>query len=294
MDISTVISGDYQGREIKAAWGGGVYINAKGGEKIMIDSSTVKSYEVLEIDDQKSFSSGVARGLVGGAVFGGVGALAGINSAKTMKNAKIKILFKDGKCSLLKVNKIHYDAIINILFNLDSEENNTPLQTNQSSASNSYCTNCGNPITGEGKFCSSCGASILPISSNNSTDTQAEHTKTEELISDPKPETKIVKDIPSEELKKAKEDLSNVMTTAKKNYTKKTYTPKQVKKIFLIAVAIAAVLSLIMVIAMHTPGEGIGTDVFMFIFCTVILSIPTLLGALILCLPSIKKKSKDK
>lgn len=248
MDISMVISGDYQGREIKAAWGGGVYINAKGGEKIMIDSSTVKSYEVLEIDDKKSFSSGVARGIVGGAVFGGVGALAGVNSAKTMKTAKIKILFKDGKCSLLKVNKIHYDEIINKLFNLDSDDN--------------Y---------------SSTAVTVEP---------QPEQK--------PNFEEETTKINPSEEFRKAKQELSETVTSVKENYTKKTYSPKQVKLIFLIAVVIAAAISLVMVIAMHSQGDELSSDVFMFIFCTILLSIPTLLGALIICIPSIKKNRKEK
>lgn len=172
MFIPMVIAGDYQGHEIKTAWGGNIYINAKGGERIIIDSSTVKSYEVLEIDDKKSFSSGVARGLVGGAVFGGVGALAGVNSAKSMKNAKIKIQFKSGKCSLLYVDKILYDAIINKCFNLDTEEDTPTYQSQQTSytpthSSNKFCTNCGAQIVGDGKFCSSCG-----VSTNNITKSQ--------------------------------------------------------------------------------------------------------------------------
>lgn len=260
MDISIVISGDYQGREIKAAWGGKVYINSKGGEKIMIDSSTVNSYEILEIDDKKSFSSGVARGIVGGAVFGGVGALAGVNSAKTMKTAKIKILFKDGKCSLLKVNKVFYDAIINNLFNLDPKDTLT--------------TNCTSTIN------------------------QSECIK-EESVSELKTKTEATKSNPSEEFKKAKEEFSEAVASAKRDYAKKSrtrkiYTPKQVKLIFLIAVAIAAALSLVMVIVMHSQGDEISTDVFMFIFCTILFSIPTLLGALIFCIPSIKKNRKNK
>ena len=169
MFISTVIAGDYKGREVKTTWGGVAYINAKGGERILIDSSTVKSYEVLEIDDKKSFSSGVARGLVGGAVLGSVGVLAGVNSAKSLQNAKIKIQFKNGKCSLLYVDKPVYEFIINKCFNLDTEEDTPatyqPQQTSYipTHSSNKFCTNCGTPIVENGKFCSSCGASTNNI-----------------------------------------------------------------------------------------------------------------------------------
>ncbi len=298
MLVSQVIAGDYQGREIKTSWGGDIYINAKGGERIIIDSSTVKSYEVLEIDDRKSFSSSVTRGLVGGAVLGGVGAIAGINSAKSIKNAKIKIQFKNGKCSLLYVDKILYDAIINRCFNLDAEENTYTHQSQQTSSipsatSDKFCTNCGSQLTGNEKFCSSCGHSTetAVISEVNIETTPStpvsEPTKEETALERAKEKSASADAELSEAIKKVKEDISN-------NFGKKTYTPKQIKKFFIIAISIAAVISLVLLIAMHSPEDDIATNVMMFIFCTIVFSIPLVIGTLLMCLPSIRKNRKNR
>ena len=97
-----------------------------------------------------------------------------------------------------------------------------------------------------------------------------------------------------EDYRQAKEELSETFAQIKQNYNKKKFSPKQIKFIFLIAVAIATVLSLILVVAMHSQGDEVSTDVFMFIFCTIVLSVPTLLGALIICIPSIKNNRKNK
>lgn len=128
-------------------------------------------------------------------------------------------------------------------------------------------------------------------SSNQKNDIQVEP---KEVISDLKSEVKNVKNDLSEEWKKTKNEISAEISSAKSDYFKKIYTPKQVKLIFLVAIAIAAFISLILVLVMHSQGDDLSTDIFMFILCTIVFSIITLLGALIICIPSIKNNRKNK
>ena len=67
-------------------------------------------------EHRKSASSGVARGLVGGALLGPVGLLAGGLSAKSKGIYQIAILFKDEKRSLIEVDDKIYKTLIKVLF----------------------------------------------------------------------------------------------------------------------------------------------------------------------------------
>lgn len=74
-----VLSGDYAGKQIL---GGGVSqagISIGFVKQLYLNKTTVESYEVINNENQKSMASGVARGIVGGALLGGVGAIAGAN-----------------------------------------------------------------------------------------------------------------------------------------------------------------------------------------------------------------------
>ena len=111
-----VISGDYSGKQIL---GGGVSqagISIGFVKQLYLNKSTVESYEVLTDEKQKSMASGVARGIVGGALMGGVGAIAGAATAKSKGIYTISIQFKDGKRSLIEVDDKIYKAIIQNCF----------------------------------------------------------------------------------------------------------------------------------------------------------------------------------
>lgn len=77
---------------------------------------TIESYELITDEHRKSAKSGIARGLVGGALLGTVGMLAGGMSAKSKGIYQIAIQFKDGKRSLLEVDDKIYKAIIQACF----------------------------------------------------------------------------------------------------------------------------------------------------------------------------------
>lgn len=87
-----------------------------GEEKVFIDKSTVRGYDVMSEDSKKSMSSGIMRGAIGGAVFGGVGALAGAMSGKNKGVHTVAIEFNDGKRILCQLDDSWYKTLVTSLF----------------------------------------------------------------------------------------------------------------------------------------------------------------------------------
>lgn len=110
-----VIAGDYEGRGIIAVLGQ-VSIVVGFGKNYYLTKDVVDSYELITDEHRKSAASGVARGLVGGALLGPVGMLVGGLSAKNKGIYQMAIQFKDGKRSLIEIDDKIYKAIIKILF----------------------------------------------------------------------------------------------------------------------------------------------------------------------------------
>lgn len=111
MAKNKVIAGDYEGKTVVASLGY-AFIQIGVFKTIDINSNNINSYELITDEHRKSAASGVARGLVGGALLGPVGMLAGGISAKSKGIYQIAIQFKDGKRSLLEVDDKIYKAII--------------------------------------------------------------------------------------------------------------------------------------------------------------------------------------
>lgn len=107
-----VIAGDYEGRKVDGGGLSPAFVMVGVFKSMNLDKKTVESYELITDEHRKSAKSGVARGLVGGALLGPVGMLAGGVSAKTKGIYQIAIQFKDGKRSLLEVDDKIYKAII--------------------------------------------------------------------------------------------------------------------------------------------------------------------------------------
>lgn len=106
-----VIAGDYVGKQVGATLGMAFLILGLT-KNYNLNKSTIESYELITDEHRKSAASGVARGLVGGALLGPVGILAGGLSAKNKGIYQIAIQFKDGKRSLLEVDDKIYKALI--------------------------------------------------------------------------------------------------------------------------------------------------------------------------------------
>ena len=110
-----VIAGDYIGNMVGQGLGQ-PYISIGFAKSINLNKTTVDSYELITDEHRKSAKSGVARGLVGGALLGPVGLLAGGISAKSKGIYQIALQFKDGKRSLIEVDDKIYKAIIKSCF----------------------------------------------------------------------------------------------------------------------------------------------------------------------------------
>ncbi len=115
---NTVVAGDYKGYIDYKNKKKGLYIYGTFGfgKKIFINKETVDSYEVVGEEDKKSFGSGVVRGLVGGALLGGVGAVAGAASGKKKTTHTVSIVFKDGTKCLCELDDFMFKNLITIMY----------------------------------------------------------------------------------------------------------------------------------------------------------------------------------
>jgi hypothetical protein len=109
-----VVAGDYSGYVVELGFNS-VSIRY-GFTKLKLTKNIVESIEVITEEHRKSAASGVARGLVGGALLGPVGLLAGGISAKSKGNYQLAVQFKDGKNSLLEIDNTIYKTLTRILF----------------------------------------------------------------------------------------------------------------------------------------------------------------------------------
>lgn len=110
-----VIAGDYEGKVVSSTFGV-VQISVGFTQTLVLGKKTVESYELITDEHRKSAKSGIARGLIGGALLGPVGILAGGLSAKSKGTYTVSIRFKDGKSSLLEVDDKIYKAIVKSCF----------------------------------------------------------------------------------------------------------------------------------------------------------------------------------
>jgi hypothetical protein len=112
--MNRVIAGDYEGYVIVSSPKG--YVLGKGfSAQIRLNKENIESYEVITEDIRKSAASGVTRGIVGGALLGPVGLLAGL-SAKNKGTYNIALEFKDGKRSLIEADEKVYKSIVKEMF----------------------------------------------------------------------------------------------------------------------------------------------------------------------------------
>lgn len=119
---NAVIAGDFTGKTISIS-GGKMCIGSGFGSQIYIDRDSIEAYEVITEEQRKSAASGIARGLVGGALLGPVGLLAGV-SAKNKGIYQVAIQFKSdnpkfsycGKKSLIEIDDKLYKILIKSCF----------------------------------------------------------------------------------------------------------------------------------------------------------------------------------
>jgi len=115
MAKNMVIAGDYSGKPISYTLGSAVLMISIGNA-LVLNKKVVDEYQEITEEHRKSAASGVARGIVGGALLGPVGLLAGGLSAKSKGTHVVAISFKDGKRSLIEVDSKLYKGIVKDCF----------------------------------------------------------------------------------------------------------------------------------------------------------------------------------
>lgn len=65
------------------------------------NDTIITSVTIVDTDSRKSAASGVARGIAGAALFGGVGAIAGAMSAKNKKETTFRIEYASGRVDVV-------------------------------------------------------------------------------------------------------------------------------------------------------------------------------------------------
>lgn len=111
-----VIAGEYAGKPVTSSLGVVILTMGLLKKDICLNKDTVKTYELITDEHRKSAKSGVARGIVGGALLGPVGMLAGGLSAKSKGIYQVAVEFQDGKRSLLEVDDKLYKLIVKNCF----------------------------------------------------------------------------------------------------------------------------------------------------------------------------------
>ena len=92
---------------------------------VSLDSKSIKSYELITEEHFKSAKSGVARGLVGGALLGPLGVLAGTFSARNKGSYTIALLFNDGKNSLVELDSKAYKNLVSRCYSNYSQQSDS-------------------------------------------------------------------------------------------------------------------------------------------------------------------------
>jgi hypothetical protein len=75
---------------------------------VEISKETIESWQLVTEETQKSLSSSLARGLVGGALLGPLGLIAGGVTGKNRKTYHVLVNWNDGKKSLFELNDFWY------------------------------------------------------------------------------------------------------------------------------------------------------------------------------------------
>ena len=111
-----VISGDYLNGKIKPTLGV-LFINLPLAFKaIEVSPRTVETIQLVDSDKSKSTSSVIKRGIVGGVIAGGAGAIVGGMTGKEIGVHYVAIYFKDGKKSLVEVDDDIYRRLLKCSF----------------------------------------------------------------------------------------------------------------------------------------------------------------------------------
>ena len=139
--MNKVIEGSYYGKKIKLATNKktavSVYIDLGKGRKVYLNSDTVDSYDILDMERHK----GLKQTAVGYVIAGGIGAMAG--AVTNSGGIKVRINFKDGQISLIELNSQFYNYFIRGVYDVQqgSQDNKKSVDNTTNNDNSQYTSN---------------------------------------------------------------------------------------------------------------------------------------------------------
>ena len=117
--VNHAAAGDHQGMIKFKNWKKGLYIDESSLFKkklTFINKETVESYEDVKNDSGSSKKGALTKGVLGGAVFGLGGAIAGGTSSKNQSKYMVSIIFKDGTKALCELDAHTYEVLLKLMY----------------------------------------------------------------------------------------------------------------------------------------------------------------------------------
>ena len=123
-----VIDGEFKGKYIVCIFGNVSIVvkNAIFGKRkdLYLDYNTVANYCLIDHSSDVSMSSALTRSIAGQAIAGDIGGLAGAMSAKVHDTNIVLITYRDGRKSLIEIDRVAYDCLKeNCKYNINLEKN---------------------------------------------------------------------------------------------------------------------------------------------------------------------------
>ena len=111
--------GDHKGMIKFKNWKKGLYIDESTMFKkklTFINKETVDSYELMMNESETTKKGALTKGVLGGAVFGLGGAIAGGTSSKKQSKYMVSIVFKDGTKALCEMDAQTYEVLLKLMY----------------------------------------------------------------------------------------------------------------------------------------------------------------------------------
>lgn len=112
---NVVLSGDYAGASVVLERTGNLVLMAPGAP-LYLNNQTVEKYAVANDNQSRSTGSTIKRAVVGNALLGRKGMVAGAATAKKVTTYEVAVDFKDGKRSLIQLDEAAYKALVRASF----------------------------------------------------------------------------------------------------------------------------------------------------------------------------------
>ncbi len=111
-----VVSGDYKNFCIRLSKETGELVLENNDNNIEISKNTINKFEVIHTEYGKNIIDVIARIIIGVYLIGYLGVIAGFTANNNYEIYRlVSVEFKDGKKSMIKMNKKHFRQLLEIV-----------------------------------------------------------------------------------------------------------------------------------------------------------------------------------